>query len=86
MNELQIQPGFGTGKQQNFLEGDVMDDVMNGDWWTEREAAKYLGCVPGTLNKDRCQRVLKIPYFRIGRKVRYRKRELDLWVESTRVN
>jgi len=64
----------------------MCEDTTIQVWWTEKEAAHYLGCKPCTLNKDRFQKRLNIPYFRLGRHIRYRKRELDAWIERTRVN
>jgi len=64
----------------------MTENVMIRDWMNEREAAKYLGCSPDTLNRERCQKRLCIPYFRFGRHIRYRRRELDAWLEKTRVN
>ena len=58
---------------------------------TQTEAAIYLGTTVGTLNtwrnhskKDENQK--KIPYVKWGRCIRYRREDLDTWVESQTVN
>jgi excisionase family DNA binding protein len=51
----------------------------------EGEAAKYLNCAAITLAKDRCDRKLGIPFYKLGRSVRYRKDDLDLWMADRRV-
>jgi len=59
-----------------------MDIVI---YMKEPEAAAYLNCAPITLAKDRCDRKLGIPFYKLGRSVRYRKDELDAWMQSRRV-
>lgn len=46
------------------------------------EAAQYVGLATSTLITDRCTRRLGIPYLKLGRKVLYRQRDLDQWIES----
>jgi excisionase family DNA binding protein len=52
----------------------------------ETEAAAYLNCAPITLAKDRCEQKLGIPFYKLGRCVRYRKDDLDAWMESRRIS
>lgn len=51
-------------------------------WLNVKEAAKYLGCSPGTLNKDRCDRLHGIPFTTLGRRVLYDAKELDAYLEQ----
>jgi Helix-turn-helix domain len=46
------------------------------------QAADYVGLAKATLNKDRCTRLLGIPYIKAGRAILYDKRDLDAWLES----
>ncbi len=46
------------------------------------DAADYLGITPGTLNVWRCTKRHQIPYIKVGRLVKYRKSDLDKWLES----
>ena len=52
----------------------------------ETEAAAYLNCAPITLAKDRCDQKLGIPFYKLGRCVRYKKDDLDAWMETRRVD
>jgi len=52
----------------------------------EGEAATYLNCAPITLAKDRCAQKLGIPFYKIGRCVRYKKDDLDAWMETHRID
>ena len=51
----------------------------------ESEAADYLNCAPITLAKDRCDRKLGIPFYKLGRSVRYKKADLDAWMEDRKI-
>lgn len=59
---------------------------MNGssffDLVDERQAATLLGVSPGTLAVWRSTGRYSIPFVKIGRNVRYRKGDLDAWIES----
>jgi excisionase family DNA binding protein len=44
------------------------------------DAAHYLGCKPGTLRVWVSKR--KVPFVKVGRLVRFRKADLDAWLES----
>ncbi len=50
-----------------------------------RAAATYLGVTAGTLEVWRCTGRYKIPYTKVGRHVRYRRVDLDRWLESRTV-
>lgn len=52
-------------------------------WLTVPEAAEYLGCSRSMLDKDRVTGLLGIPFFRLGRHIRYSRKALDAYLEST---
>lgn len=56
--------------------------ISANDLLDEREAAKYIGVGEGTLPVWRCTNRYNLPYLKIGRLVRYRKSDLDLWLDS----
>jgi len=49
------------------------------------EAAEYLGLAPETLATWRCRKTQEIPFYKLGRRVKYLKADLDAWLESHRV-
>ena len=52
----------------------------------QKEAAKYLGTTVDSLNSLRYLGRNKIPYLRWGNRIKYRKSDLDAWVESNLTN
>jgi excisionase family DNA binding protein len=48
-------------------------------------AAGYLGVTPKTLEVWRCTKRYNIPYIKVGRLVKYRKADLDAFLESRTV-
>lgn len=57
------------------------------DLLDEKEAAKYLTVEPSTLSVWRSTGRYAIPFVKIGARVRYRRGDLEKWLESrTRVN
>ena len=48
----------------------------------QKEAAEYLGTTVGTLNTWRHYSKDKIPFVRWGNRIRYRKEDLDSWIQS----
>jgi excisionase family DNA binding protein len=50
-----------------------------------REAARYLGLEPGTLSIWRCTKRYPLSYVKIGRKVMYRKSDVDAFIEARTV-
>jgi excisionase family DNA binding protein len=48
------------------------------------QAAAYLSLSPRILERWRAQGV-DLPFMRLGRRVRYRRADLDAWMESKRV-
>ena len=57
---------------------DLLDDVS---------AAEILEVTTGTLAVWRCTGRYNLPFIKIGRKVRYRRSDLDAWLDArTRIN
>ena len=57
---------------------------------TEQEAAKALGVSAGTLKAARLHRLpsnplRNLPHVRIGRSVRYRREDIERWIEANTV-
>jgi len=48
-------------------------------------AAQYIGIEPGTLEVWRSTKRYVIPYIRSGRLIKYRKIDLDTWLQSRTV-
>lgn len=53
---------------------------------TQSEAAAYLHTTVGTLNSWRHYGKDKIPFIRWGNRIRYRKEDLDAWIQAHIVN
>jgi excisionase family DNA binding protein len=53
--------------------------------FSNAEAAAYLGISSEALEIWRCTGRYKIPYLKIGRRVRYRRADLDAWLASRTV-
>ena len=56
----------------------------------EPEAAKYIGMSRAFLRLSRCEgevgkRTPGPPFYRIGRTIRYKRADLDAWIEEYRV-
>lgn len=57
------------------------------DLLNEKEAAEFLDVAPGTLSVWRSTGRYKIPFIKVGHLVRYRRTDLECWLESrTRAN
>ena len=57
------------------------------DLLDEKKAAEFLDVAPGTLSVWRSTGRYKIPFIKIGHLVRYRRTDLESWLESrTRAN
>lgn len=52
------------------------------DLLDDKEAADYLGTTAGTLSVWRSTGRYKLPFVKVGRNVRYRRADLDSWLES----
>jgi len=53
--------------------------------FTTPQAAAFLGCTADTLTTWRCTKAVKVPYVRVGRLVRYRRRDLEAFLENNAV-
>jgi excisionase family DNA binding protein len=51
--------------------------------WGFVEASTYLGCTEGTLRVWTSKR--RVPFVRVGRLVRFRKQDLDAWLDQNAV-
>jgi excisionase family DNA binding protein len=61
--------------------------MNNAELIDEQQAAEFLGLCPGTLSVWRSTGKYKLPFIKVGRRVRYRRSDLELWLESrTRSN
>jgi len=60
-----------------------MMNTIQSPWLTPTEAAQYLKTSRNFLDRDRLERRHQIPFFRLGRHIRYRQSDLDNFVEST---
>ena len=52
------------------------------DLLDDKAAAAYLSLSPGTLSVWRSTGRYNIPYVKVGRLVRYRRADLDAWLEK----
>ncbi|MBC8320133.1 MAG: helix-turn-helix domain-containing protein [Bacteroidetes bacterium] len=50
-------------------------------WITSKQLAKYLGISTTTVNKLRSS---KLPYYKLGGRIYFKKQEVDEWMEKTR--
>ena len=53
---------------------------------TQAQAAQYLGTTVGTLNSWRHYGKNTTPFVRCGNRIRYRKADLDAWIENNLQN
>jgi excisionase family DNA binding protein len=51
--------------------------------WGISETSTFLGCTPGTLRVWVSRR--RVPFVRVNRLVRFRKRDLDAWLDGNSV-
>lgn len=59
-----------------------MSSTFTSDLMSREEAAKYLGVTPHTLSVWACTKRYNLPMVKIGRKVRYRQRDLDEFIKE----
>ena len=52
----------------------------------QKQAAAYLGTTVGTLNVLRQKGKCSFPFLRWGRSIRYRKEDLDQWIQDNLIN
>lgn len=62
-------------------------DTSTRELLDEQKAAIYLDVIPGTLSVWRSTGRYNLPFIKVGRKVRYRRADLEAWlVARTRAN
>ena len=52
--------------------------------WNTAEAAQYIGCTSGTLRVWVSKR--RVPYIKVGSLVKFRKSDLDRWLDKQAVS
>jgi excisionase family DNA binding protein len=60
--------------------------LKNIELFDSDQAANYIGVTPGTLEVWRCTKRYHIPFIKVGRLVRYRKSELDTFLERRTIH
>ncbi len=53
---------------------------------SQQEVAEYLGTTVGTLNTWRYMGKNPIPFLRFGNRIKYRKSDIDAWIEANIVH
>ncbi len=59
--------------------------IHSADLLNNNQAAQYIGVTPGTLEVWRCAKRYNIAYLKIGRLVKYRKADLDNFLNDCRI-
>jgi len=65
---------------------DPLSKPIQQDLLDDNDAAIFLRLKPKTLPVWRCTKRYKIPYIKVGRLVRYRRSDLEAWLESRTLN
>ena len=60
---------------------DALPDLL-----TDEQATEFLQVAPGTLAVWRATKRHGLPYLKLGRSVRYRKADLEKWLQSRTVS
>ncbi len=55
------------------------------EWYTRIEAAAYLNVSPQTLANWALDETITLPYYKAGKKVQYKKADLDVFLEKCKV-
>lgn len=58
----------------------ILANLIRSDLLNTEQAATYLGVTMRTLEVWRCTKRQAIPYIKVGRLVKYRKTDLDIWL------
>jgi len=65
----------------------ILKNSSSDPLFTSPEAAEYIGVSENTIVVWRCVGRYAIPFIKVGRLVRYRRSDLEAWLESrTRTN
>ena len=62
----------------------MKEDAVREGTWGNDEAANYVGCTPDTMRVWVSKR--KIPFVKVNRLARFRKSDLDDWLEANVVS
>ena len=60
-----------------------MTDLDDTRTWNYQEAARFLGCTPGTLRVWTSRR--RVPHIKVGRLTRFLKADLESYLSANRV-
>lgn len=58
---------------------------LNPDLFNNEEAAEFIGVKPQTLAVWRMSGKYSLPYTKVGKLIRYRRKDLEAWLESRSV-
>jgi predicted DNA-binding transcriptional regulator AlpA len=88
-HEAETMPGL-QDKKQDLCGGDLQGNIMSKDILTEKEAATYIGMSRSFLSQDRMNgyREGRTPgpvFMKLGRSIRYRKEDLNMWLSEQRI-
>ncbi len=72
-------------KAQSAVSG-ILKHQSTDPLFTPPEAAAYIGVTENTLSVWRCVGRYAIPFIKVGRLVRYRRSDLEAWLESRTLN
>jgi excisionase family DNA binding protein len=61
-----------------------MTEIEYQGTWDIYQAAAYVGFAPGTMRNKIWRR--EVPFLKLGRSVRFLKRDLDEWLDQHRVD
>ncbi len=64
----------------------ILKNQLTDHLLTPPEAAAYIGVTENTLSVWRCVGRYAIPFIKVGRLVRYRRSDLEAWLESRTQN
>ena len=64
----------------------ILKNSSSDPLFTSPEAAEYIGVSESTIVVWRCTGRYKIPFIKVGRLVRYRRSDLEAWLESRTLN
>jgi excisionase family DNA binding protein len=62
--------------------GGTLPTFSNDEWLDYKGASLFIDAAVGTLQVWICSGRYAIPYYKIGRKVRFKKSELTAWMET----
>jgi len=63
-----------------------MQDSPRPELLTTTQAADILGVMPSSLVTWRCTKAVRVPFVKIGHAVRYRRRDLEAYIEACTVD